>query len=220
VERGAAFDRDRYWIGRHERYRGDPRSVGNLGRPVEEKRRAEGLLRARVGAAARLLRPWRSVLDVGCGYGRVAPAFIDAGYEYVGVDVSPVAIEAARALEPRGSYRVGSALEIELDRRFDLVCVLYVFVHFVDDGDWRRLLAKLAGLVEEGGGLLFADDFPQRVQRPAPHVAQRPLRAYRDRLRPLGMRLDRRFPGQLAAAVGRDGREALPFRLARKAAGT
>jgi SAM-dependent methyltransferase len=210
------FDQTRYWLGRHEQYRDDPRSVGNLGKSLEENRRAEVLLSTQVSAAASILKPCASVLDVGCGYARVAAAFCDHGYDYTGLDVSEVAIEAARAREPRGRYVVGSALEVDFDRRFDLVSVLYVFVHFVDDRDWRRLLARLAALIADGGALLFADEFPPRTARPAPHVAQRPLSAYRRHFRRHGMALDPRFRTDLAAALGQPPRKALPFHLARK----
>jgi 2-polyprenyl-3-methyl-5-hydroxy-6-metoxy-1,4-benzoquinol methylase len=212
------FDQNRYWITRHERYRDDPRSVGNLGKSLEENRRAEGLMQERVGQAARLLRPCASVLDVGCGYGRVATPFCDAGYDYTGVDVSDVAIETARAREPRGTFVTGSALEVTFERKFDIVCALYVFVHFVSDADWSRLLARLAGMVSDGGGLLFADEFPPRTRRPASHVVQRPLRTYRERLRRLGMRLDPQFRVQLAAALDMPRHDPLPFHLARKPA--
>ena len=183
--------------------------------------RSHSLEQERVGTAARLLRPYGSVLDVGCGYGRLATAFCDAGYDYTGIDVSGVAIETARLLEPRGTYVVGSALDAEFERRFDLVCVLYVFVHFVDDSDWARLLSQLTGLVAHGGGLLFADSFPRRTERPAQHVVHRPLRLYRERLRQHGMRFDQGFRPALAAALGLGRGHPLPYHLARKpAAGT
>jgi SAM-dependent methyltransferase len=213
------FDQRRYWIDRHEQYRDDPRSVGNLGRSLEENRRGEALLHAQVGAAAALLKPAASVLDVGCGYGRIAGAFCDAGYDYTGIDISPVAIESACAREPRGAFHVGSALDVDLDRRFDVVCVLFVFVHFVDDRDWRRLIDRLADLVAPGGALLFADEFPARIERTAAHVAHRPLRAYRERFRRLGMPLEPGFPAALASALGLPRRNRLPFHLARKPTG-
>jgi SAM-dependent methyltransferase len=210
------FDQKAYWIDRLERYRNDPRSVGNLGRSLEENQRSEALVMARVGAVARLLRPCASVLDVGCGYGRAAKAFCDVGYAYTGIDISEAAIERARELEPRGRYVVGSALEAHLGGQFDLVCVLYVFVHFVDDADWALLVDRLAKSVANGGAMLFADTFPDRTERPAPHVAHRPLRRYRERLRRHGMRFDPGFRRELKAALGIGREEPLPFHLARK----
>jgi SAM-dependent methyltransferase len=45
-----------------------------------------------------LVDPTKSVLDVGCGYGRLCPAFPAASY--IGVDVNPAAIDAARQRNP------------------------------------------------------------------------------------------------------------------------
>ena len=36
------FDQSKYWIERHDAYRGDPRSVGNMAASVEENARGEG----------------------------------------------------------------------------------------------------------------------------------------------------------------------------------
>lgn len=98
------FDQNKYWIDRHRRLKGDPRSVGNLSNSVERNKSAERRIQHWVGCAARELKPYRSVLDVGCGYGRTASAFCNEGYDYTGIDVSSVAIDAARKNEPRGSY--------------------------------------------------------------------------------------------------------------------
>ncbi len=100
------FYQDAYWIERHESYHGDPRSVGNLGRSVEENLKGESRFNSAVTCAAADLKPYRTVLDIGCGYGRVASCFCDAGYDYTGVDVAPVAIEAAQT-RTKGSFYSG-----------------------------------------------------------------------------------------------------------------
>jgi SAM-dependent methyltransferase len=202
TERKSTFDQASYWNKRHEQLRDDPRSVGNLGKSLEQNRAAELRIQQWVAQAARILKPYSSVLDVGCGYGRVAGAFCDAGYAYTGIDISPVAISAAQKAEPRGSYFVGSPLDHAFQQQFNLVCVLYVFVHFVDDGDWKALISKLAGVIGAGGGLLFADSFPRQIERPAPHVAQRPLSLYVEVLSDFGLRLDPLFREELASALG------------------
>ena len=156
------FDQSKYWIDRHRRLKGDPRSVGNLARTLEQNQSAERRIKHWVGCAARGLKPYRSVLDVGCGYGRTASAFCNEGYEYTGIDVSSVAIDAARKNEPRGSYQLGSALDTDFGRKFDLIVVLYVFVHFVDDEEWLKLISKLSATLTPGGGLLSPTSFPWR----------------------------------------------------------
>jgi SAM-dependent methyltransferase len=202
VEEKRRFNQTQYWLDRHERLEGDPRSVGNLGKSLAENHAAESFVRRWSRCAAGLLRPCRSVLDVGCGYGRTASSFIDAGYEYVGIDVSPVAIAAARIQEPRGQYIVGSAGNHEFARTFDLVCVLYVFVHFTEDADWRELIHRLALIIRPGGKLLFADELPTDVLRPQPHVTERPLALYTAAFAEVGLEIDPSFPPALDAALG------------------
>jgi 2-polyprenyl-3-methyl-5-hydroxy-6-metoxy-1,4-benzoquinol methylase len=48
------------------------------------------------GAVKELLRAEARVLDVGCGYGRVALPLARAGYELEGLDISENLVEAAR----------------------------------------------------------------------------------------------------------------------------
>lgn len=211
------FNQNDYWIQRHQRLKNDPRSVGNLGKTRKQNVAAEKRMQYWIRCAAHVLKPYASVLDIGCGYGRVARMFCEEGYAYTGIDVSAVAIEAARKNEPRGSYMVGSALDAEFTRTFDLVCVLYVFVHFVSDVQWRQLISKLAGALVPGGGLLFADSFPEEQLRPAPHVAQRPLVLYEQVFATCELKFDPSFRQHLAAALGPDA-TLPPVYLARKQA--
>lgn len=194
------FDQDAYWIERHRTYRGDPRSVGNMGASLDDNLRGESRLVAAVEWAATDLKPSKSVLDVGCGYGRVASCFCDAEYDYTGIDVAPAAIDVARAREPRGRFVLGSALNTTLRKKFDLVCALYVCVHFVDEADWVALLLRLSGLLADNGSLLLAEQFPDSEKRPNKHVFDRPLPQYEAVLRTAGLRRDCGFKDRLAGS--------------------
>src|SRR5688500_19042683 len=66
------------------------------------------------------LRP-RSVLDAGCGSGRVAIELARRGIEVAGVDASLSMIEAARARAPGLEWHHGDITEIDLRRTFDVV---------------------------------------------------------------------------------------------------
>jgi len=208
------FDQNAYWIERHENFRGDPRSVGNMGRSVEENLKGENRLISAVELAAKDIKPLGSVLDVGCGYGRVASCFCNAGIDYTGIDVAPAAIQAARSREPRGHFILGSALEIGIEKKFDLICVLYVFVHFVDEEDWLALVRRLCGLLNPEGSLLVADQFPEIERRPNRHVCQRPLSRYETVLKTSGLRRDDAFKKRFASAW-RLGGSPPPFELFR-----
>jgi SAM-dependent methyltransferase len=57
--------------------------------------RARGIVRGRI-------------VEFGCGGGTVAAELADAGYEVLGIDISPAMIRLARAKAPGASFRVGS----------------------------------------------------------------------------------------------------------------
>lgn len=192
------FDQNDFWVKRHQKLHGDPRSVGNTSKSLESNLEAETRIAKSASVIAETLKPYSSVLDIGCGYGRVAASFCDRGYSYTGVDVSPVAIEQAKEREPRGTYLAGSALDIDIDQTFDLIAILYVFVHFTDDDDWQRLIEKLVGRLNRGGGLLIADQFSETPERPNTHVRLRPLSMYSDLLAEFGLTIDQGFQSKLA----------------------
>ena len=69
--------------------------------------RGDGMY-VRMEAALRLIEPYvkgMNVLDIGCGSGRFAFKLIEAGAEHVtGIDISPVAIEAANQRRTQSLY--------------------------------------------------------------------------------------------------------------------
>lgn len=56
------------------------------------------------------------VTDLGCGGGIWQAALVEAGYDAFGVDISPDAIEIARARVPEARFEVDSLHEVELPR--------------------------------------------------------------------------------------------------------
>src|SRR5271155_982793 len=126
-----AFDQVQYWIERHRRLHKDPRSVGNLAATLEANVKGEMVWRQVAGAVAEML-PIGSVLDIGCGYGRVACQFITNRHRYTGIDVSPDAIARAKAEHPDGRFICCDVLQWQPPQHYDIIVAFYVFVHFVD----------------------------------------------------------------------------------------
>jgi 2-polyprenyl-6-hydroxyphenyl methylase/3-demethylubiquinone-9 3-methyltransferase len=94
------------------------------------------------------------VLDVGCGTGLLRARLEGTGIgEYVGVDLSPTAVEAAERRQlARSRFVVGDVGELELGR-FDLV-VLNEMLYYVEDVE--GFLGRLGGLLEPSGLLLVS----------------------------------------------------------------
>ncbi|MEX0907108.1 MAG: methyltransferase domain-containing protein [Gemmatimonadota bacterium] len=92
-----------------------------------------------------------SVLDFGCGVGRMLRAFSDRASRVVGVDASPTMRAAARRLCP-GTEICGSLDEVE--GTYDLIHSYTVFQHIpVRAG--MELIARLSQMVNPGGLMLL-----------------------------------------------------------------
>jgi 2-polyprenyl-3-methyl-5-hydroxy-6-metoxy-1,4-benzoquinol methylase len=199
------FDQSQYWIERHEKLRGDPRSVGNLATTIEQNQLGEEEFKKAITVAARLLAPGRkSVVDLGCGYGRVAGNFIDAGFSYTGLDVSAEALAQAREREPRGTYKETDLLTWSTKRRYDVVGVFYVLVHFVNDDDWSKFLRRCMTAVSDRGYLFLADYYPGERQGAA-HYVSRPFSDYLPELAQGGFVVDDDLAKQVAAELPGNG---------------
>ena len=109
-------------------------------------------------AIARHCPPRADVLDVGCGSGRYALFFIEAGItgSYTGIDISDSRWQAPLELpaEFPGARLVRDAHEADqLGREFDFVLSLTAFEHFADD---RRAARALARTLKPGAAALIA----------------------------------------------------------------
>jgi trans-aconitate methyltransferase len=85
-----------------------------------------------------------SVLEVGCGFGRVGYA-IKRHYPhvtYTGIDVSPDLIEAARKRLPDSELIVADVAEWDSDRTWDLVVAVSVLGHILP-ADIEAVIAKM-----------------------------------------------------------------------------
>ena len=73
-----------------------------------------------------------SILEVGCGFGRIGKLLTDKwpNASYTGVDISPDRIAEARAALPEhAALEVADLLEFDTDESFDLVVAVEVLMH-------------------------------------------------------------------------------------------
>lgn len=94
-------------------------------------------------------------LDVGCGEGRFCRLLSARGIRTVGVDPTLALIERARALDPKGDYRIGigEALPAE-DVSFDMVVS---YLTLIDIPDYQAAIGEMARVLRPGGSLLVAN---------------------------------------------------------------
>ena len=97
-----------------------------------------------------------SVLDAGCGTGRVGRELHRRGVEVVGVDLDAEMLETARARCPLASWIEGDISNVQLGRTFDIVLMAGNVINFVIPKSRRQALENLvhhlrpAGLVISG----------------------------------------------------------------------
>jgi SAM-dependent methyltransferase len=94
------------------------------------------------------------VLDAGCGAGEHTIHLANLGYDVLGVDFSPAAVELARAnAEAKGvnaRFDVVDALRLPAEARYDTVVDSALF-HVFGDADRRDYVHSLAGACRQGG---------------------------------------------------------------------
>jgi SAM-dependent methyltransferase len=97
-----------------------------------------------------------SVLDAGCGTGRVAIELDRRGRCVVGVDVDPRMLEAARRKAPHLTWIEGDLSDpaVVLDRRFDVVVLAGNVLVFTAPGTEGRVLSNMAAQLAPGGRII------------------------------------------------------------------
>jgi ubiquinone/menaquinone biosynthesis C-methylase UbiE len=101
-----------------------------------------------------LLPPPGSLLDVGCGEGRLPRDLKALGYDVVGVDGSATLIGHAREVDPDGEYHVADAARLpQADGSFPLVTA---FMSLQDVDDLEGSIRELARVLAPGGRACLA----------------------------------------------------------------
>ena len=96
----------------------------------------------------------RSVLDAGCGTGRVAVELARRGVDVVGVDLDPSMLEVARAKAPALPWVEADLAAVELGRTFDVVVMAGNVMIFLEPGAEGPVVANLARHLRPGGALV------------------------------------------------------------------
>jgi cyclopropane fatty-acyl-phospholipid synthase-like methyltransferase len=135
-----------------------------IGRPQDDVVRLEG----RGGFKGK-------ILDLGCGTGENALFLASKGYEVLGIDAVPAAIEKARAKAAERkldcTFQVADALELgKLKKTFDTVLDCGLF-HVLSDEDRKKYAKSVSKAVKSRGGLHIlcfsteekGDEGPRRV---------------------------------------------------------
>jgi SAM-dependent methyltransferase len=96
----------------------------------------------------------RSVLDAGCGTGRVARELARRGVETVGVDLDDVMLSTARRKAPALEWHRADLASIDLHRIFDVVLLAGNVMIFLTPGSEGAVVANLARHIAPDGALV------------------------------------------------------------------
>ncbi|MHB8319625.1 MAG: class I SAM-dependent methyltransferase [Acidimicrobiales bacterium] len=126
-------------------------------------------------------------LEIGCGFGRLTPAFAECSREHTAVDVNSDALAKARHFYSEHDFRLASATDLPFpDNHFDLVSTWTVLQHIPPDRI-QTACVELRRVLAPGGSLILCEETrlaDQAVVR-HPHTWHRRPEVYRELFAPL-----------------------------------
>ena len=92
-----------------------------------------------------------SVLDAGCGTGRVARELARRGYDVAGVDIDQEMLAVARGKAPGLPWHAADLATLDLPRAFDLIVMAGNVMIFLASGTEAAVVANMARHLTPGG---------------------------------------------------------------------
>lgn len=127
------------------------------------------------------------LLDVGCGTGPMAPAFLQRGWEFHGLDIAPKMIEHARkrfAGEPRAKFYVGKIEQANFaTNNFDAVIAMGL-LEYLNDAELAVAMKEMARVLKPGGVMIISIIQPRSLD----HVMRQLLALPTPYLKPIYMK--------------------------------
>src|SRR5205809_6732458 len=147
-------------------YKGDLAYIHDVGFGDYARNSAPGLLEIlrQAGITTGL------VVDLGCGSGLWARELVSAGYDVLGIDISPAMIDIARSRVPQGEFKVASLLKAKLPQCAAVTslgeCLNYLFDKNNTVNELRRLFRRVYTSLKPGGVFIFDIAEPGRGKGP------------------------------------------------------
>jgi len=96
-------------------------------------------------------------LEIGCGYGKMTPWFLDYTAEHVAIDAEPKLIESAKKNNPGVTFHEALAQDLPFDdNEFDLAITWGVFMH-IPPGDIQAAIDELKRVTRSDGAVVIAE---------------------------------------------------------------
>jgi len=121
---------------------------------------AEHYLEKRTRLVKEVLSQGGSVLDVGCGTGRLAAAIAGEGFDVFGVDLSPPMVRQARDRGLRATYVATTTVLPFADDSFDLALTVATLHHLETPRRVADTVEEMGRVVKRGGFVVLWDHNP------------------------------------------------------------
>jgi SAM-dependent methyltransferase len=95
-----------------------------------------------------------TVLDAGCGTGRVAIELARRGCKIVGLDIDPAMLARAEEKAPDLDWRTGDLANVQLEQKFDLVVMAGNVMLFVSPNTEEQVVLNMSQHLVPGGILV------------------------------------------------------------------
>jgi len=127
----------------------------------------------------------RRVLEIGCGSGNLASYFLDAGYDYVGMDKAKGMLRIARRVAPAAWFVGADMRKFSFTRKFDAVLITgRSFTYMTDNPDVLSALQSVHAALRPRGLLIFENfdaaaiftDFSRRLTQKVRYGGKRFVR--------------------------------------------
>ncbi|HIE38717.1 MAG TPA: class I SAM-dependent methyltransferase [Anaerolineales bacterium] len=130
------------------------RLFGPLTSPEATQQQVDGII------AYLRLEPGASILDLACGYGRIAIPLARRGFAVTGLDLSETLLGQARAAASKtgaqATWHRGDMRHIPWTKAFDAVINIFSsFGYFSDEAENRKVLEGVARALKPGGRFLI-----------------------------------------------------------------
>ena len=146
------------------------KAIFDSGAVVESYDPSVGLTVAEEHLIAQWVRDGARVLDLGVGTGRTFPALAKLASTYVGLDIAPQMVFAARTAHPVGSFLVADAVHLPVaTASFDVVVFSYNGLDYLHPEPTRRLAVdEMRRVLRPGGTLILSSHNARAIARLAP----------------------------------------------------
>jgi len=106
---------------------------------------------------ANYIKKGGSVLDLGCGNGRLYPLVLQKGADYLGLDESASLLFEAKKMYPQGKFAEGNILDLKVEDKFDAIFLIAVLHHIPSVKLRQEALCNAAKLVKTDGLVLITN---------------------------------------------------------------